>query len=94
MTLYAKLNQDFSKNYMANSVLGIILSTCIGSIAVMTSLMNGNGILEMILVFVSVATCSIHNASILTLQKAELVFKLLMISIFVNALIILGNGLF
>jgi len=94
MTLYAKLNQDFSKNYIANSTLGIILSTCIGSIAVMTSLMNGNGILEMILVFVSVSTCSIHNASILTLQKAELVFNLLMASILINTLIIFGNGLF
>ncbi len=94
MTLYAKLNQDFSKNYMANSTLGIILSTCIGSIAVMTSLMQGNGFFQMLLVLLSVSICSIHNASILTLQKAELVFKILMLSILVNTLIILGNGLF
>ena len=93
MTLYAKLNQDFSKNYMANSSLGIILSTCIGSIAVMTTLMNGNGILQMFLVLISVIICSLHNASILTLQKAELVFNLLLISTLVNTVIILVNSI-
>lgn len=93
MTLYAKLTQDFSKNYMANSSLGIILSTCIGSIAVMTTLMNGNSILHMFLVLISVIICSLHNASILTLQKSELVFKLLLISTLVNTVIILVNSI-
>ncbi|SHJ31358.1 hypothetical protein [Aquimarina spongiae] len=94
MTLYAKINADFTENYTGYSALAIIVSTCLGSIAIMTTLMNGNAPLQMFLVFLSVVVCSAHNAAILTVQKPKLVLDLLITSLVVNSLIIIGNGLF
>ncbi len=94
MTLYAKINADFSENYIGYSALAIIASTCLGSIAIMTTLLNGNAPVQMFLVFLSVVVCSAHNAAILTVQKPKLVLDLLIASLIANALIIIGNGLF
>ncbi|AXT51070.1 hypothetical protein D1818_09610 [Aquimarina sp. BL5] len=94
MTLYAKMNADFSENYIGYSALAIIASTCLGSIAIMTTLFDGNGFLQMFLVFLTVTVCSAHNAAILTVQKPKLVLDLLITSLVVNSLIIIGNGLF
>ncbi|GAA4275435.1 hypothetical protein [Aquimarina mytili] len=94
MTLYAKINADFSENYIGYSALAIIASTCLGSIAIMATLLNGNSTIQMFLVFLSVVVCSAHNAAILTVQKPKLVLDLLIASLVVNTLIILGNGLY
>lgn len=94
MTLYNKLNADFTENFIGNTALAMIVSTCIGSIAVMFTLMNGHGLTQMAMVFATVVVCSLHNASILTLQKPRMVFNLLSLSIAVNTLLILGNLLF
>ena len=89
MTALAKLENDFTKNVMGYSALGIILSTCLGSIAVMGTLMHGNGLIQMSVVLLVVIICSMHNAAILTLQKPSLIFKLLVTSTIINSLIIL-----
>lgn len=94
MTLYAKINADFSENYIGYSALAIIASTCLGSIAIMTTLFGGNGALQMFLVFLTVVVCSAHNAAILTVQKPKLVLDLLIISLLFNSLLIIGNNLF
>lgn len=94
MTLYTKLNNDFTENYIGYSALAIIASTCLGSIAIMTTLINGNTFLQMFMVFISVAVCSAHNAAILTVQKPKMVLNLLIVSLVMNLLIILLNGLF
>lgn len=94
MTLYAKINSDFSQNYIGYSALAIIASTCLGSIAIMTTLLNGNSALQMFIVFLSVAVCSAHNAAILTVQKPKLVLDLLIASLIINTLIVIGNSLF
>ncbi len=93
MTIYAKINTDFSENYIGYSALAIIASTCLGSIAIMTTLLHGNSALQMFLVFLSVIVCSAHNAAILTVQKPKLVLDLLIASIVINTLLIIGNGL-
>ncbi|MGY3793843.1 hypothetical protein [Aquimarina sp. 433] len=94
MTLYAKINTDFSENYIGYSALAIIASTCLGSVAIMSTLMGGHGAIEMFTVFLSVAICSAHNAAILTVQKPKLVLDLLITSLAINSLIILINTLF
>ncbi|KAA1247542.1 hypothetical protein [Aquimarina sp. RZ0] len=94
MTLYAKINADFSENYIGYSALAIIASTCLGSIAIMTTLFDGNGPLQMFFVFLTVVVCSAHNAAILTVQKPKLVLDLLIISLVVNSLLLIGNNLF
>ncbi len=90
-TLYAKINEDWSENFIGYSAIAIIVSTCLGSFAVMTSMMNGSGIVQMISVFLVVAACSIHNASILTLQKPKTVLNLLIASLIISATIIAAN---
>ncbi|SEL07506.1 hypothetical protein SAMN04487910_1636 [Aquimarina amphilecti] len=94
MTFYAKINADFSENYIGYSALAIIASTCLGSIAIMTTLLGGNGFIQMLLVFLTVSVCSAHNAAILTVQKPKLVLDLLIVSLLVNSLLIIGNSLF
>lgn len=91
MTTYSQLSQEFSKNHIGYSTLGIILSTCLGSIAIMSTLIHGNGFVPMLFVFITVVLCSAHNAAILTVQKPSLIFNLLTASTVVNVLIISFN---
>jgi hypothetical protein len=93
MTAITKLQNDFTQNVMGYSAAGIILSTCLGSIAVMAALTHGNGLIPMLLVLTTISICSIHNAAILTLQKPALIFKLLIASVIINTLIIIGGFL-
>lgn len=88
---YTQLTQEFNKNALGYSALGIILSTCIGSVAIYTTLMHGNGFVPMFFVLLSVLTCNAHNAAILTVQKPKTIFNLLVLSVAVNALIIAGG---
>ncbi|RNC91975.1 MAG: hypothetical protein ED555_02360 [Allomuricauda sp.] len=90
MTTLSNLQKDFIENVSGYSSLGIVLSTCLGAIAILASLSMANGLFAMALVLVSVIVCSIHNAAILTLQKPILIFRLLLTSVVVNVLIILG----
>lgn len=93
-TMYAKINQDWNQNFLGYSALAIILSTCIGSIAVMTTMMQGHNLVQMIQVFFVVAACSVHNASILTVQKPSLVLKLLVASLAISIVTIVSSFLF
>ncbi|WP_350288343.1 hypothetical protein [uncultured Croceitalea sp.] len=90
-TLYAKINTDWNENFIGYSALAIILSTCLGSMAVLLTMMQGNGVSQMIEIFVVVAACSAHNASILTVQKPALVLKLLVLSLTISILVMLAN---
>ena len=90
MTALANLQKDFIKNVSGYSSLGIVLSTCLGGLAILASLSMVDGLFAMALVLLSVIVCSVHNAAILTLQKPILIFRLLIISVVINGLIILG----
>tara|TARA_A100000171_G_C2140629_1_gene155977 strand:- start:6958 stop:7242 length:285 start_codon:yes stop_codon:yes gene_type:complete len=91
MTALARLEKDFTENVMGYSALGIVLSTCVGSIAIFQILNFGHGVLNMALVLVCVAVCSLHNAAILTVQKPTLIFKLLMASVLINSFVIVTS---
>lgn len=92
--MVAKINQDWNENFIGYSALAIILSTCVGSIAIMTTMMQGTGIAQMIQVFLVVAACSVHNASILTVQKPSLVLKLLIASLSISTITFISSFLF
>ncbi len=93
-TLYAKINQDWNEHFIGYSALAIILSTCVGSMAVYLTMLNGNGFVQMTQVFLVVAACSAHNASILTVQKPNLVLKLPIVSLVVSLLTMVTSFLF
>lgn len=88
MTALSKLQNDYTRGIIGYSAIGMLVSTCVGSVAVMAALMNGNGFLQMFLVFITVAICSAHNAAILTIQKPSLIFKLLIASLVINVAIL------
>jgi hypothetical protein len=89
MTTLARIEEDFNQNVIGYSAIGIILSTCIGSFAVMQTLAFGNGALQMFIVMITVLLCSTHNAAILTVQKPKMILRLLIASTAINSLIIL-----
>jgi hypothetical protein len=90
-TLYAKINTDWNENFIGYSALAIILSTCLGSMAVLLTMMKGNGVLQMTEIFIVVSACSAHNASILTVQKPSLVLKLLILSLTISIMVMFLN---
>ena len=84
MKLYKSVFADFTEIYYASIVLGIIVSSCLGSIAVMLILMAGTGIFEMLQLFSVVAVAMWYNASVLALMKPKFVFNSLILSTLVS----------
>ena len=91
MTLYNKLSNDFTQNYIGYSALGIVPSTTLGSVAVMTNLMHGHSFYQMVVVFVIVVCSMAHTSAILTVQKPQIVFNLLLTSIAVSLMVIVAG---
>lgn len=91
MTTLTNFEKTFSNNILGYAALAIILSTCLGAIAVFQILAFGNGLLQMFFVLLSVIICNLHNAAILSVQKPSRIFKLLVASVIINSLIIAGS---
>lgn len=76
-----RLSGDFERFYMANSILGIIVSSCLGSIAAMMVLADGNLIYHVIHLSWIVIICMIYNAAVLVGLKSKMVFYLQVTSV-------------
>ncbi|MEM1336294.1 MAG: hypothetical protein AAF717_02210 [Bacteroidota bacterium] len=90
MATLTHIKNDFVQNINGYSSLGIVLSTCLGGIAILYTLSISNGLLPMLVVLLTVAVCNAHNAAILTVQKPIVIYRLLVLSTLVNLLIIAG----
>lgn len=88
-TIKIKIKEDWHSNFMSHTAFGIILSTCLGGVAVMTTLQQGLNFSSLFQLFLIVIVCNMFNASILTVQKPGIVFKTLALSVITNLLIIL-----
>tara|TARA_R110002072_G_scaffold172324_9_gene326403 strand:+ start:221 stop:505 length:285 start_codon:yes stop_codon:yes gene_type:complete len=88
-TLYGTLLTEFNEMYYTYAALGIIASSCIGSIAAMLILMQGTGPLQMLEMFLVVSVAMWFNATILAQLKPKMVLNSLMVSVFVSILIII-----
>lgn len=91
MRLYQKQLSEFTRDFYAGASTGIIVSSCLGSIAAMLVLMNGHGVKEMIQLGLIVVVCMWFNASVLAQLKPKFVFNSLIISILVSTTFILLN---
>ncbi len=91
MNFYQKQLSDFTRDFYAGASTGIILSSCLGSIAAMLVLMNGNALAEMIQLGLIVVVCMWFNASVLAQLKAKFVFNSLIFSLLVSTTFILIN---
>ncbi|WP_339611867.1 hypothetical protein [uncultured Planktosalinus sp.] len=88
MNLYQKGLTEFQEMYYSYAVLGVIGSSCIGSIAAMLILMSGTSIIEMIQLFLVVAVAMWYNASVLAQLKAKFVYNSLLLSLLMSVLLI------
>jgi len=92
MIAYNTLLIDFKKNFLTYIPLSIILQSCIGSVAAMYILMRAS-IVDF--PFFQLGLCVIvsmaYNASIMAQLHKKIVFNLLIVSLFVNTLLIILN---
>jgi len=86
MNIIEKLSNDFERFYMANSILGIIVSSCLGSIAAMMILADGNSIYHVIHLSWIVIVAMVYNAAVLISFKSKMVFFLQIISVLSSVL--------
>ena len=91
MTIYQKQLSEFKQDYYAGASTGIIVSSCLGSIAAMLILMNGHTLIDMIQLGLVVVVCMWYNASVIAQLKTKFVFNSLIASILVSAAFILIN---
>jgi len=88
-TIYRNLLTEFKDMYYTYATLGIIASSCIGSVAAMLVLMSGTGILQMIELFLVVSVAMWFNATVLAQLNPKIVLNSLMVSVLFSILIIL-----
>ncbi|MBC9798304.1 hypothetical protein [Sinomicrobium weinanense] len=94
MQLYQTLFLKFREMYYASITIGIIASSCIGSIAAMLILMNGYGIWQMLQLFLVVAVAMAYNATVLAQLRPKFIFNALLISLSTSMMVITGYLLF
>lgn len=77
MKLYNNLLADFEEMPLGYSTIGIIASSCLGSVAAMLILMKGHGFLDMLQLFAVVSVCMGFNAVILAQFKPKIILNAL-----------------
>ena len=93
MSVYQKYYGEFKEMYYGSAAIGIIASSCLGTIAAMFILMTGHGVWQMIQLFAVVMISMGYNTAVLSCLPAKQVFNSLVGSISVNLLFILYHGL-
>lgn len=91
MNFYQQQLSEFTEDYFAGATTGILVSSCLGSIAAMLILMKGHGLVDMIQLGLIVVVCMWYNASVLAQLKAKFVFNSLILSLLVSTAFILIN---
>ncbi|SKB55110.1 hypothetical protein SAMN05660776_1856 [Salegentibacter holothuriorum] len=91
MKLYNNLLADFKELSLAHYTLGIIASSCLGSVAAMLILMNGHTLFDMFQLFIVVSVCMSYNALVLAQFKPKIIFNSLLISLATSAIFIIIN---
>lgn len=89
-----KVSKDWNENFLLYASSAIIVSTCLGGLSVFSIFQRGNGLLQMLQVFLVVANCNAVLASILTVQKPKIVMHALATSLVVTTIITTINLLF
>lgn len=88
MELYNKGLKIFREHYLMYAMIGVLVSSCLGAAAAMLALHTGHGFWQMAQVGLLVAVCMWFNATILSDQKRELIYKSFLASCVVSLLLI------
>lgn len=86
--LYGTILNEFKEMYYAYAALGIIASSCIGSVAAMLILMKGTSVLQMVELFIVVSVAMWFNATVLAQLKAKMILNSLIVSVTVSLVMI------
>jgi len=91
MKVYQKLLTDFDELFLGYASLGIIASSCIGSVAAMLILMQGHTFINMFQLFIVVTVCMGFNATVLAQLSHKFVFNSLIVSVLTSLFFITIN---
>lgn len=91
MGLYKNMLSDFQKMSLGHSAMGIIASSCLGSVAAMVILQNGHSFLYMFELFLVVSVCMGFNAVVLIQLKPKIILNTLILSLAVSTIFIILN---
>jgi hypothetical protein len=91
MNTYQKYYGQFEHGFMGGCTLGILVQSCLGAIAAMSVLENGTSFLQMVQLFLVVASCMMFNGSVLSQQKPKVIFNLLLAGLVINTIISIIN---
>jgi len=93
-TMYVRLAKDWKEHFILYASSAIIVSTCLGGVAVLSIFQHGSGLPQMIQLFVVVALCMTVLSSILTVQKPKIVLNAIIASLSICSVIAALNLLF
>jgi len=91
MNTYQKLYAIFEKDFFGCLTMGILVNSIVASISAMYVLINGTGPAQMIQLFVAVATAMCYNGAVMAQRPPKTVFNILLLSLGMNALLIVAN---
>ena len=91
MSTYDKFLKSYSQGFMGFNTIAILAQSCLGGIAAMFVLQNGNSPLQMVQLFLITIFCSGFNGSVLAQLKPKFVFNFLIVTVFVNLTLALLN---
>jgi hypothetical protein len=91
MGTYKTYSDNYERGILGYATLSILGQSCLGSVAAMLVLMNGNSIPQMMQLFLVVISCMGFNGAVLSQQKPKLIFNFLVISAILCAVIAVGN---
>jgi hypothetical protein len=94
METYKIYLEKYSNGVIGFNTFGILVQSCLGSIAAMAILMNGNSPMQMVQLFLVTIICMGFNGAVLSQQKPKIAFNILLISLTFCSVISILNLLF
>ncbi|WP_109302506.1 hypothetical protein [Aquimarina sp. AU474] len=91
MKIYQEYLEEYTEGIIGYTPLAIIGQSCLGSVAAMFILMNGNSALQMFQLFIVTIMCMFYNGAMLSQQKPKLSFNLLVLSVAVSVVVTIIN---
>lgn len=91
MSTYQNYLQIYTRGYLGYSTLNVMIQSCLGGLAAMAILINGNSLLQMIQLFLAVLACVSYNGAVLSQLSAKTTFNLFIFSIAINTTLLIIN---
>lgn len=91
MSTYQNLLQNYTRGFLGFSTLGVMVQSCVGGLAAMNILMNGNSPIQMFQLFVAVVLCVSYNGALLSQLSPKITFNLFWASVIVNSTLFVIN---